>query len=275
MRRTTLEFTTLAAALMLASPAPTYADASGSINFRDAKWTVADAVAYPDDEEIEIVFTEAKLDRAEMAQDGKIDTFDIMRSDGRSITINVDADGPTMCIDFSTGNGGGSSCNSDFPPTITLTTRTADRVAGSMQWGETDGEHIHVRFDLPIEGAATGGKVARPGTPLPADGGEPGKAVKAHFAALTKGDWKQMKAISHPERVAMMEASEAEGNHMELFEMLRSFMPKNPKITGGTVDGDNAVVDFTAEEDGKPVTGQAEVVRFEGKWYTTGTSTGG
>jgi hypothetical protein len=275
MRRTTLEFTTLAAALMLVNPAPTYADASGSINFRDAQWTVADAVAYPDDEEIEIVFTEAKLDRAEMAQDGKIDTFDIMRSDGRSITINVDADGPTMCIDFSTGNGGGSSCNSDFPPTITLTTRTADRVAGSMQWGETQGEHIHVRFDLPIEGAATGGKVARPGTPLPADGGEPGKAVKAHFAALTKGDWKQMKAISHPERVAMMEASEAEGNHMELFEMLRSFMPKNPKITGGTVDGDNAVVDFTAEEDGKPVTGQAEVVRFEGKWYTAGTSTGG
>jgi hypothetical protein len=266
--------TTLATALLLAAGAA----ASGSVDYRNAKWTVADAIAYADDEEIEIAFTSVALDRAKMTADGTIDSLDLMRAGGNKITINLDADGPTMCIDFTSRAGdtmsSGSSCDSGMQEAITLTARSAERVAGSMQWGEKDGEHIHLSFDLPIEGGAGGGgQVARAGEPLPADGGEPGKAVLAHFAALASGDWNRLKAGAHPDRRGMMEESEKAGEHLPMFEMLQAFAPKDIRITGGTVDGDNAVIDYDATEDGRAVKGQAEVVRFEGKWYLVGTTT--
>lgn len=146
------------AALLCAPPSAALADASGSVDFRDARWKVVDAIAMPDGDEIELVFMDGQLDRAAARSDGELNTFDVMRRGGNSITINLDADGPTMCLDFSSKSGdtqmSGSSCNSDFPPTIKIASRTATQVKGSMHWGEEGGEHVFLEFDLPIEGAA-------------------------------------------------------------------------------------------------------------------------
>jgi hypothetical protein len=267
----------LAAALALSLPAHAANLAEGSVQRGDSSWKVVDAFAYPDGEEIEVVFSDKPFDRAEMAADGKIDTFDSMRHEGNTLTLNFDADGPTMCVDFMSrsdgGSVGGSSCNSDYEPTIKVSSRTADRVAGSMQWGEAEGEHIHLTFDVPIQGAATGGTVPRPGKPLPADGGAPGKAMLAHFAAVTAGDWNKLKSISHPDRREMMEASEKAGEHMQMFEFLQKFAPKKIRITGGMLDGDQAQVDYSAEEAGSPIKGTADLVQFEGRWYFVGSTT--
>ena len=54
--------------------------------------------------------------------------------------------------------------------------------------------------------------------------------------------------------------------------MLRAMSPRKVRVVGGTVDGDEATVDFEAVEDGKPVKGLAQVERIAGKWYMTGTS---
>jgi hypothetical protein len=267
----------LAAALALSLPAYAANLAEGSVQRDESGWKVIDAFAYPDGDEIEVVFSDKLFDRAEMAADGKIDTFDSMRHEGNTMTLNFDADGPTMCVDFmSRGDGGstgGSSCNSDYEPTIKVSSRTADRIAGSMQWGEADGEHIHLAFDVPIQGATTSGAVPRPGKPLPADGGAPGKAMLAHFAAVTAGDWTRLKSISHPDRREMMEASEKAGEHKQMFEFLQKFAPRKIKVTGGMLDGDQAQVDYSAEETGSPIKGTADLVQFEGSWYFVGSTT--
>jgi hypothetical protein len=269
--------TALAAALVLSLPLQAADLAQGSVHRGESGWKVADAFAYPDGDEIEVVFSDKVFDRADMSADGKIDTFDSMRHDGNTLTLNFDADGPTMCVDFMTrgdgGSMGGSSCNSAYPPTITITARSADRIAGSMHWGEADEEHIHLSFDVPIQGAATAGAVPRPGTPLPADGGAPGKAMLAHFAAVAAGDWNTLKAISHPDRRDMMEASEKAGEHQQMFEFLQKFVPRNIRITGGMLDGDQAQVDYSAEEAGSPSKGTADLVQFEGRWYFVGSTT--
>lgn len=71
----------------------------------------------------------------------------------------------------------------------------------------------------------------------------------------------------------MMAASEKAGEAKEMFKMMREMSPRKVKVTGGTVDGDDALVDFEGVEGGKPVKGVAECVRIAGKWYMSGTST--
>ena len=71
----------------------------------------------------------------------------------------------------------------------------------------------------------------------------------------------------------MMAASEKAGEAKEMFKMMREMSPRKVKVTGGTVYGDDALVDFEGVEGGKPVKGVADCVRIAGKWYMSGTST--
>lgn len=265
--------------LAAAAPAPAADTATGTVKLGKADWTVADGVAYVDGDEVEVVFSDRKFDKAGFRRDGKVDTFDVMGHSGNTLAINVAADGPTMCLDVSTRTDdsqmSGSSCNSDFPPAITITSRSETRIAGSMDYRGGEGDAVKLAFDLPVEagGGAAGTATAPKGDPLPAGGGEPGKAVLAHFAAVGAGDWAKLKAISHPDRRAQMEASEKDGSYKEMFEFLKAIAPKNVKIAGGRlVDADNAQVDYTADGGEK---GTADVVRFEGKWYFVGSTSQG
>ena len=122
-------------------------------------------------------------------------------------------------------------------------------------------------FDLRVESTVT-----RTGTALPPDGGEPGKAVVAHFVAIEKNDFKALMATAQPEQAKMMAAAEKSGEAKDLFKMIREMSPGKVRVTGGTIDGDAAMVDFDGVEGGKPVKGVAEVVRVGGKWYMTGSS---
>jgi len=243
------------------------AEVKGTLAIRGTSFTVADAVAYKADDGIEVAFLPAALDRKEAAKDRKIDTFDLMHGDGRYVALIVRADGSFNCINYSTGKGGGSACTSDYTAALTLTTRTADRVAGRFRLKGGD-DTADVTFDLKVEST-----VAPPGTPLPPDGGEPGRAVLAHFAAIEKNDFKALKALAQPDQRAMMEAAEKAGEAKQMFEMMRAMSPRKVKLVGGTVDGNDAVVDFEAVEDGKAIKGYAEVVRVGGTWYMTGSST--
>lgn len=252
-------------AVVMAAPG-LQAQAKGQVRLKRASFTVADAVAYKTDDGVEVALLSGPFDRKAAAKDQKIDSFDVMRTDGASITLRIEADGSFNCIDSRSDDGGGSSCNSDYTPALKLTARTADRIAGSFTL-KANGETANVTFDLKVESA-----VARTGTALPADGGEPGKAVLAHFAAIEKNDFNALKATATPEQQAMMSASEKSGEAKEMFQMLRKMSPRKVRIVGGTVDGDEATVDFEGVEDGKPVKGVAQVERIAGKWYMTGSS---
>lgn len=254
------------AAVVVGVPAAR-ADVKGRVNMKGATFTVADAVAYKTDDGIEVALLPAAFDRKAAGKDLKIDSFDVMRMSTAHITLRIGSDGSFSCIDYSPGQGGGSSCNSDYEKALKLSARTADRVAGTFRL-KAQGDTADVTFDLKVEST-----VARSGTALPAGGGEPGRAVMAHFAAIEKNDFKALKATAQPDQLAMMEAAEKSGEAKDMFKMLRDMSPRKVKVTGGTVDGDEAFVDFEGVEDGKPVKGVAECVRIAGKWYMTGSST--
>ena len=105
----------LALAALLLAPLPAaLAAASGTVKLKGAEWTVADGVAMPDGEELEVVLISQAFDRGKALEDGNLNTFDVMRQGGNTVTINVAADGPTMCVDFMSRSGdtmnSGSSC---------------------------------------------------------------------------------------------------------------------------------------------------------------------
>jgi hypothetical protein len=256
-----------AVAAVLLGAATARADVKGRVSLKGASFAVADAVAYKTDEGIEVALLPAPFDRTAAAKDQQIDSFDVMRMGGAHVTLRIGANGSFSCIDYSTGQGGGSSCNGDYTEALRLTANTADRVAGAFRL-KAGGDTADVTFDLKVESTA-----ARAGTALPAGGGEPGRAVLAHFAAIEKNDFKALMATASPRRRAMMAETEKTGEAKEMFEMLRAMSPRKVKVLGGTLNGDQATVDFEGVEDGKTVKGVAECERVGGVWYMTGSST--
>lgn len=260
------EYMLAAAVASMLTAQTAWAAAKGTVALKGATFTVADAVAYKTNDGVEVALLPAAFDRKAAARDLKINDFDIMRMGKAHITLRIDADGSFSCINYSTGAGGGSTCSSDYAKGLSLTARTPQRVAGTFRL-KADGDSADVTFDLPVES-----DVPRPGVALPADGGEPGAAVIAHFTAIEKNDFKALKATTRPEQLAMIEAAEKSGEAREMFKMMREMSPRKVKVTGGTVDGDAALVDFEGVEGGRTVKGIAECVRISGTWYMSGTS---
>lgn len=266
-------------AILLASGGGTagaQSGASGTVTIDGETWPVADAVAVSDDGDIELWFSKLEFDRAGWAEDGEFDSFDTydFKDDGDGPALRIDVDeedgrygGHTIRFSSSSSSGGYSS---DLAESLTLTTRDDMRLAGTVTFDDGSGLAADIRFDLPL--IATG-PLARAGTPLPKDGGEPGKALKAMVDATHAGNLDRMMALSHPDRRAGIEAAKAAGETDEMLRMAKLFTPKISKITGGTTEGDQAWVDFDGDEDGSVVKGSAELTRFDGKWYIKKIST--
>lgn len=266
--------------VLSASDARGKAGASGSVTLDGSTWAVADAVATLDGDELNIVFASKPFDRAAWADDGKFGTFDLWEfqnndnRDAESLSIRVDNEsGGYAGHNIKTGSGGGGGYSSDHAESLTLSARDDKHVAGTLKLGDDD-MSAEVTFDLPIQAF---GPMARPGTALPAGGGDPGKALKAVVDATHAGDLEKMIALSHPDKRKQIEQAKASGEAAEMLEMAKLFTPKISKITGGTVDGDKAWVDFEGQEEGSTVKGTAELGRVDGKWYvgSINTSSGG
>ena len=278
MKRATLPHA-LALVLLALTAAPVLAKtgASGTVTLQGKSWPVADAVATLNDDELELVFAQKSFDRDAWAEDGEFGTFDLWEfkdndaGDGQSISIRIDSEdgsyaGHNLRLSSGSSSGGFSS---DYDDSVKLTARDDKHVAGAVKLA---GEEFSadISFDLPV---SKFGPLARAGTPLPADGGDPGKALKATIDATHAGDLDKMIALSHPEKRAMIEESKAKGEAAQMLEMAKLFTPKLSKITGGTMDGNRAYVDFEGKEEDRAVKGTAELVRFEGKWYVKSINT--
>jgi hypothetical protein len=203
---------------------------SGEISLRKSAWTVADTVAFMEDGELRVAVSDEAFDRDAMRKDGKLNVFDVLRHSGQTVTLSIGAKGPSGCYDFYVRAGdtqySGSSCDGELDQAFSGLGNDGKRARGAVDWRKGD-EKIVVSWDVPIlslgDAGANGGNAganggnagaAPAGTALPADGGEPGKAVLAHFSALQKGDWKAFKALAHPERQALMTESEKAGEHL-------------------------------------------------------------
>jgi hypothetical protein len=242
-----------------------WADVKGRIHIKSAEFVVADAVAYKTDDGVEVALLAKAFDRKAAAKDSKIDSMDVMRNGGPSVTLRIGKDGSFNCVDWMS-QGGGSLCNGDLTKALKLSANTAERVAGTFKF-DANGDSADLTFDLKVES-----KVVRTGTPLPANGGEPGKAALAHFAAIEKGNFAALKATAPPDVRKEMEAAEKSGEAKEMFQMMREMSPKRVRILGGLLDGDEATLDFEGTMDGKPAKGTVDLVKIGGVWYVRGTS---
>lgn len=261
-RRNTLLL--IAIALVLPAGAQAAPGATGQFAIGETAYTVADAMAWRDDDDLKVVFSDTAFDRAAFAEDGELDSFDFMKHEGVTLTLTIDpADGTLSGM--GTQSGGGSSYMTGVGEKLSLSTHDDATVAGTFAIGDGPG----ITFDLPINAA----KMARPGEALPADGGEPGKVLLARMAAISAGDMKALMENTPPDQAAEMQAAVDSGEAEQLLAMAKLFTPTDVVVTGGQQDGDTAWVDFTGMESGAKVTGTGKLLRADGRWQVESVNT--
>lgn len=157
---------------------------------------------------------------------------------------------------------------------VALTAMTKDRIAGTVSMPPDDffedKYEFTATFDLPIQAKAaadkTAGKAAEKtaapkGTPLPADGGEPGKAWQAYRKAIQSGD---IAAIRKTVAKEMVKDTE-DPDFKKMLGVIQAMQPKKVKIKSGSVDGDNATL-LVDSLDEKNTTGTISLRRESGQW---------
>lgn len=247
----------LATMIVLATAIPAVhaaAPASGKVG----DWTVVDAIAWRDNTGTHIVVSDKPFDRNAITRDLKINSSDVMHHqmpplDAQTYELRLDADGKVGGISISMPGGAFASSSSDMADGLKLAKNDGGTVSGSFVYTNAD-----IRFDVPV----VSGVMPRPGKPLPADGGDPGKTLNAQIIAIAKGDIDTLVKLSPPEhRDSIMANAEAE------VEFAQKTTPSKASITGGSIDGDRAWVDFDGVQEGQSMKGLAIVERADGAWY--------
>ena len=152
---------------------------------------------------------------------------------------------------------------------LDLTALTPTRVAGSIKMPKMDDFfdekfQYTATFDLPV------GKPAGPppppvlkGAPLPAGGGDPGKAYMAYLKLLAGGD---MKAFLGGITASRAKEASSDPDFKKLFPLLQAMQPKAVKITGGAINGNSATLLATGKDDNQTSNGTVTMVKEGGAW---------
>jgi len=179
------------------------------------------------------------------------------------VRICIDGEGGECGLYFS-HNKPNASFNSAGYGAFKLEPAAAGRIAG--RWvladpGDFFGETYD--FDLVFDVAVT----PPPGTPLAADGGEPGKAYRAWTAAVAKGDLPVLRALVGGDYNGWRLNSEDQGNVKEALKDLRDGTPLQARILRGRIDGDSAVLWVEGKDrDDILRRGRVQMQRVEGVW---------
>jgi hypothetical protein len=200
----------------------------------------------------EILLSEVTIDPA--AMQGTLDphmiaiNLDALR-DRNYVLLFVHADGWVgMNATFSKGmtqflNDTTGGLKAEF------TARTATRIEGHVfspaPLKSIDGTTYTVDLRFGVDVAAPPG-----GTPLPAGGGDPGKALTAFLAASQKKNWAAIKSGSSADALKMFDKSyntPAE-NAASAADLLKAWIPlQKMAVTGGQLRGNFAILDVEGE----------------------------
>ena len=150
------------------------------------------------------------------------------------------------------------STNGDGKEKITV---EGERIRG--EWTKPSTEffektyEMSLRFDLPLT------VVADPGQPLPADGGEPGKAYRAFLDVLAKKDREKVMAMQGMPS-DMVEILGADS----VLEILSMNHPSpEAEVLGGWIDGDRAQLRVKGTHSfGQTIRGRVELTNDGGTW---------
>ena len=245
------------------------AEAGASASGKVGDWTVVDAIAWRDDSGTHVVVSDEPFDRSAIASDRRMDTSDVTSHQmnplqAQTYEVRLDSERTVDGTSLSMPGGSSFSFTSDMADGMKLTKSDANHIAGSFQYDIAD-----IHFDVPV----VSGELARPGKPLPSDGGEPGKVFNAQIAAIAKGDFDALVKLSPPEyRESIMADAKKDGGKMEMMAA-QAFTPSRATITGGSIDGDKAWLDFDGTQGGEAMKGLAIVERKDGAWYVRNIET--
>lgn len=178
--------------------------------------------------------------------------------------VRICIDGGGECGLYFSHKKPSASFNSSGYGDFKLDQAPAGRIAGHWTLSEPDdffGEtyDFDLRFDVAV--------APPPGKPLPADGGEPGKAYRAWTAAVAKGDLPVLRKLVGHEYDAWRINSEDEGDVKSALKDLRDGSPVEARVLGGRIDGDNAVLRVEGtDRDDILRRGRVQMQRVDGAW---------
>jgi hypothetical protein len=257
--------------LALAS-ALAFADGSGTL-YNDGKAiALKSAYAYrmPDPFDkgkqiTRVVFADKAIDAAALKEtadrDGAIDTQ--LRGATR-VELNLEADGNVQNVNTHVGDTSGSQSGSGWY-TLTLKQNDDKRIEGSFRTNDEadkkSGHYYDLKFalDLPVAPA--------PGAPLPANGGDAGKAYLAYLAALKKGDIDLLAKSMSSSRSAELLSHRSDPQFKMMFGFIQSQALLGPKYIKGESKGDNATLDYDGKDgEGNKVSSTVTMVREGGAW---------
>lgn len=240
--------------------------AVGEFGHDGKSWKLRDAAAVSGSEGLVLIVTRLYFDRKKWVQDARLTHEDFAQfldneyGYAPELDIKLDADGSYAAHRMVYGEYGAAwQVDSALEHGVSLRVNDGRRIAGTLHF---DGQRIFadIDFDLPVLSL---GPMARPGVPLPADGGAPGRYLLARSKAIHEGDLDRLLSLLSPE-----EYSDAVGHYEYDSETLidyesgdldrsgvsfyllkqRMDMPRIRRITGGSVEGTTAWVDFEGSE---------------------------
>jgi len=249
-RATALGFANTLTLCSLFVAAQASADDRGAGYFRkgaqrlELRYAVAvreEPTANADDDRLLIFLSDRPLDANAMAaafdpQEAMLRDRDPERSGGY-VRVCVAADGQE-CGLYYDRDAPNDSLNSSGYGTLTLKTRTADRIVG--RWTLSQPEDFFgetYEFDLDFDATIR----TAPGRALPADGGEAGAAYRAYAAAVAAGDLPALRRFLGENADWRLPQDDAD-RAKETLKSLRDGQPLKPKVLRGRVDGDEAVL---------------------------------
>ena len=147
---------------------------------------------------------------------------------------------------------------------LELTSKDARRVAGTWVLAEPEDFFDKTyQFDLKFDAEVI---APTPGTALPADGGEPGKAYQAWLAAIAKGDFAALRAMLG-ESGSWQFPEDDEKSAKENLKYLRDGKPVSVKILKGEQRGDQAILTVEGvDRDDLKLRGRVLMVKGEDGW---------
>lgn len=220
--------------------APKYAGAYLTRDTRDSR-----------KKQVEVVLSEHPIDAAAAALALDPHTQAINQDglrEGNYILLWIDAEGrATMNATFSETMTQYLAMRSDLRAELTenTTTRVAGRVFTPEPVKTIDGEVYEVDVAFAVDVAA-----GPAGTPLPVDGGDPGRAFEALYAAVTEKNADGIRAgLSQALRERLEEDYRTPEENLEyVLDILQIWLPKSTSVvTGGELLGDAAVLEVEGE----------------------------
>lgn len=130
------------------------------------------------------------------------------------------------------------------------------------------GEFFDDSYEIDLRFAARIPKPEELGEPLPAGGGEPGKAYLEWVELLATGDLDLIRSKLPAEKLQEMDElqKEFELSDAEVLEFLTLFQPTDLKVRGGLVAGETAYLDVEGKSEGEPAIGRIKMKLAEGRW---------